>query len=159
VDSSLAILAAGTAAYAGAVAYLVLLRDLGPRRAALAAAGATTAVTADFLLTLYLAEVALPAAVGLVAFFSGAVAYLVFLRDLGPRRAALAAAGAATTVTAGFLFVLYLAVAAFVAATGVYLLVRLRLRIGPAFVLMATVLGGLLTASALIFWVSLTYMM
>jgi hypothetical protein len=37
------------------------------------------------------------------------VAYLVHLRDLGPRRAAVAAVGAATVVTASFLFVVYLA--------------------------------------------------
>jgi hypothetical protein len=159
VDSSLAILIGGTAIFAGAVAYLVFLRDLGPRRTALAAAGTTIAVTASFLLMLYLATLAVPAAMGFVALFSGAVAYLVFLRDLGPRRTALAAAGAAAVVTASFLFVVYLAVIAFIAAAGVYLLLRIRVRIAPALILMGTTLSGALAASALVFWISLTYFM
>jgi hypothetical protein len=159
VDSSLAILIGGTAIFAGAVAYLVRLRDLGRRRAGLVAAAAATAVTASFLLMLYLATVAAPAVVGLVALLTGAVAYLVFLRDLGRWRAALAAAGAAVVVAASFLFVVYLAVIAFIAAAGVYLLVRLRLRINAALILMGTTLSGLLAASALVFWVSLNYLM
>ena len=53
----------------------------------------------------------------------------------------------------------HLAVVAFVAATGVYLLVRTRLRINAALVLMTTTLSGLLAASALAFWFSLTYAM
>jgi hypothetical protein len=129
VDSSLAILIGGTAGFAGAVAYLVLLRDLGRRRAALNAVGAATAVTASFLLMLYLAMLrpfGLWAAVGFIALFSGAVAYLVFLRDLGGWRAALAAVGAAIAVTASSLFVLHLAVVAFIAASGIYLLLRTR---------------------------------
>lgn len=97
--------------------------------------------------------------IGGTAFFAGAVAYLVLNGDLGPRRAALAAVGAATVVTAGFLFVVYLAVIAFVVAIGVYLLVRVRLRIAPALVLMGTTLSGLLAASVLVFWISLTYVM
>lgn len=97
--------------------------------------------------------------IGGTAIFAGAVAYVVLRRDLGPRRAALAAAGAATVVTASFMFVVYLAVIAFIAAAGVYLLVRIRLRINPAFILMGTALSGLLAASALVFWFSLTYVM
>lgn len=159
MESSLAILVGGTAAFAGTVAHLVLRRGLGPRRAAVAAVGAATAVAANFLLMLYLATVALPAGVGLVALSSSAVAYLVFLRDLGRRRAALAAAGTATVVTASFLFVVYLAVIAFIAAIGAYLLLRTRLRIGPAIILMGTTLSGLLAAFALVFWASLTYVM
>jgi len=159
VDSSFAILIGGTAVFAGIVAYVVLLRDLGPRRAALAAAGAATAVTASFLVTVLLATVSLPVAIGFVALLSGAVAYLVFRRDLGTRRAALAAAGAATVVTASFLFVVHLAVVAFICATGVYLLLRMRLRISQSIVLMGTTLGGLLAASALAFWASLTFSM
>jgi hypothetical protein len=159
VDSSLAILIGGTAVCAGAVAYLVLLRDLGPRRAAGAAGAVTIGITASFLLMLYLATLALPAVVGFVAVFAAGVAYPVFLRDLGPRRAGVAAAGAAAVVAASFLLVVYLAVIAFIAAIGVYLLLRVRVRIAPALVLMATTLGGLLAASALVFWVSLTYVM
>ncbi|WP_432953917.1 hypothetical protein [Micromonospora haikouensis] len=108
---------------------------------------------------LYLATVALPATVGLVAFLAGLVAYLAFRRDLGRRRAALAAAGAGAFVAASFLFVVYLAVIAFVVAVGVYLLARDRLRISQAVILTGTTLGGLLAASALVFWVSLSYAM
>ena len=159
MDSSLAILIGGAAVFAGTVAYLVLQGDRGPRRAALAAAGTATAVAAFFLLTIYLATIALPAATGLVALCSGAVAYLAFRDDLGKRRAVLAAAGAATVVTASFLLVVYLAVIAFIAATGAYLLLRTRVRIGPALILTGTTLSGLLAASGLVFWVSLTYVM
>jgi hypothetical protein len=159
VDSSLAILIGGTAAFAGTVAHLVA-RDLGRWRAASAAAGAAAGVAASFLLMLGLATVApLPVLLSFVALASGAVAYLAFRHDLGGRRAAAAAAGTACVVTAGFLFVVYLAVIAFVAAVGAYLLLRTRLRIGPAMVLMGTTLGGLLAASAMVFWASLTYSM
>lgn len=159
MDSSLALLIGGTAAYAGAIAYLVSVPDLGTRRAALATAGTATAVAASFLLMIALANVAFPATVGVVALLSGVVAYLAFVRDLGRRRAALATAGAATAVTVSFLAVVYLAVIAFLAAIGVYLLLRrVQLRIGPAFILMGTTLTGLLAASALVFWVSLASM-
>ncbi|MEU8053369.1 hypothetical protein [Micromonospora haikouensis] len=53
----------------------------------------------------------------------------------------------------------YLAVIAFVVAVGVYLLARDRLRISQAVILTGTTLGGLLAASALVFWVSLSYVM
>lgn len=159
MDSSLAILIGGTAVFAGGVGYLVARRDAGRRRAGLTAVGAAGGVAASFLLMLYLATVALPATVGLVAFLAGLVAYLAFRRDLGRRRAALAAAGAGAFVAAGFLFVVYLAVIAFVVAVGVYLLARDRLRISQAVILTGTTLGGLLAASALVFWVSLSYVM
>lgn len=159
MDSSLAILIGGTAVFAGAVAYPLRLRDVGPPRAALAAAGSAAAVTASFLLMIYLANVALPATIGFVAISSGVVAYLAFRQDLGARRAALAAAGAACVVTASFLFVVYLAAIAFIIAIGVYLLLRTRLRIRPAMILMGTTLSGLLAASGLVFWISLTYAM
>jgi hypothetical protein len=159
VDSSLTILIGATSAFAGAVTYAAFLRDLGGRRAALAATGATAGVAASFLLMLALSAVALPATLGFVALASGAVAYLMFRRDLGHRRATLAATGTAAVVTASFLFVLYLAVVAFIAAAGAYLLLRTRLRIGPSIVLMGTTLSGLLAASALAFWYSLTYVM
>ncbi|MDM4719752.1 hypothetical protein QTQ03_09245 [Micromonospora sp. WMMA1363] len=159
MDSSFAILVGGTAIFAGIVTQLVLLRDLGPRRAGLAAAATAAAVAASFLLMLSLATVAAPAVMGLVALLTGMTAYLLFLRDLGRRRAALAAAGAAAVVTASFLFVVYLAVIAFIAAAGVYLLVRVRLRVNPALILMGTTVSGLLAASALAFWASLTYVM
>jgi hypothetical protein len=108
---------------------------------------------------LLLSHVALPATLGFVALASGALAYLIFFPDLGRRRAVWAAAGAAAVVTASFLLVLYLAVVAFVVASGVYVLLRTRLRIGPSIILMGTTLSGLLAASALAFWVSLTYVM
>ena len=159
MDSTLAVLIGTTAAFAGAVAYLHLHGNIGSRRAGLAAAGASAAVTATFLLMLQLAAVSLPAVLGLVALTSGATAYLTFAPDLGPRRAALAAGGAATVITASFLAVLYLAVIAFIAAVGAYLLLRTRLRIAPSMILMGTTLTGLLAAAALAFWASLTYAM
>jgi len=159
VDLSLAILIGATALFAGAAGYVAFRGELGRRRAALAAAGAAAGVAAGFLVMLLLATVALPATLAFLALAGGAVAYLVFLRDLGRRRAALAAAGAAAVVTASSLFVLYLAVAAFVGAIGVYLVVRTRLRIGPSVILMGTTLSGLLAASAAAFWYSLSYVM
>ncbi|AVT29294.1 hypothetical protein C6361_07090 [Plantactinospora sp. BC1] len=156
MDSSLALLIGATAVCAGAVGYLVPPRALGPRHAAVAVA---VGVTGSFLLMLLLASVALPAVLGFVALFAAAVAYPVFRRDLGPRRAGVAAAGSAAVVTVSFLFVVYLAVIAFIAAIGVYLLLRDRVRIAPALIMTGTTLGGLLAASALVFWVSLTYVM
>ncbi|MDG4819921.1 hypothetical protein O7628_30935 [Micromonospora sp. WMMD956] len=158
MDSSLALLIGGTAVFAGGVGFLVARRDVDGRRAGLTAVGAAGGVAASFLLMLHLATVALPATVGLVALLAGLVAYLAFRRDLGRRRAALAAAGAGAFVAASFLFVVYLAVIAFV-AVGVYLLARDRLRISQAVILTGTTLGGLLAASALVFWVSLSYVM
>jgi hypothetical protein len=159
VDSSLAVLIGGTAVFAGTVAHLLVRRDHDPRRAAVAAAVTAAAVTASFLLTLFLATVALPAALAFVALAGGAVAYLAFRPDLGERRAALAATGAAGVVTASFLLVVYLGVIAYIVAIGTYLLLRPRLRVGPAMILMGTTLSGLLAASGLAFWVSLTYVM
>jgi hypothetical protein len=159
VDFALALLVGGTAIFAAAVAYFVTLRDRDRQRAGLAAAAAAGAVTAGFLLMLGLAAVSVPATVGLVALVTGPVAYLVVARDLGRRRAALAAAGTTAVVTASFLVVFYLAVLAFVAAAGVYLLVRTRLKVNAALVLMSTTLSGLLAAAALAFWFSLTYAM
>src|SRR5690349_19966274 len=112
MDASLQILIGGTAAYGGAVAYLALFHRLGRRRAVLAAAGATAAVAATFLFTIFLATVALPAASACVALASGATAYLTFRRDLGPRRAAWTSIYVAAVVTASFQAVLYLALIA-----------------------------------------------
>lgn len=159
MDSSLALLIGLTAIFMGGVAHRVARRDPGPRRAGLVAAAAAVATAASFLLMIYLAGLALPATMALLAVLSGAVTYLAFRRDLGPKRAALAATGAAVFVTACFLFVLYLAVIAFVAAIGVYLLVRDRLRIKGALILAGTTLSGLLAAAVLAFWFSLTYVM
>lgn len=159
MDSSLQILVGCTSVFAGAVAYLALLRGLGTRRAALAAGGTALTVAASFAFMVVLAHVAVPATMAFAALATGAVAYFVFRPDLGTKRAALAAAGAATVVAAAFLLVVYLAVIAFVGALGVYVLLRTRIRIGPAFVLMGTTLSGLLAAAGLAFWVSLTYTM
>lgn len=158
MDSSLAILIAGTALFAGAVAYPVLRPDLGKRGAGLASLAAAAAVAAAFLLMLGLAAIAVPATVAVAALFTGAVAYLVLRRDLGERRAASAAAGAALVVAVCFLFVVYLAVIAFVAAAGVYLLLRTRLRTGPALILMGSTLSGLLAAAGVAFWAALASM-
>ena len=158
MDSSLAILIGITAAFAGAVAYYVL-RELGARRPGWAAAGTAAAVAASFLLMLYLATINVLATVAFVLLAAGAIAYLVLRRDLGSRKGALAAAGIALTVTASFLFVLYLAVIAFIAAIGVYFLLRSRVKIKSAIILAGTTLSGLLAAAALTFYLSLTYAM
>lgn len=141
MDSSLAILIGITAAFAGAVAYYVL-RELGARRPGPVAAGTAAAVAASFLLMLYLATISLVATVVFVLLAAGAVAYLVLRRDLGARKGALAAAGIALTVAASFLFVLYLAVIAFIAAIGVYFLLRSRVKIKAAIILAGTTLAG-----------------
>ncbi|GIF63420.1 hypothetical protein Ais01nite_14550 [Asanoa ishikariensis] len=159
MDSALAIVIGGTGIFAATVAYLVTLGDHGRQRAALAAAGAAVAVAVGFLLMLLMAEVSVLATTGLLALLAGAVAYRVFLRDLGRRRAMLATAGATAVVTASFVLVVYLAFVAFVAAVGVYLLVRVRLRISAALVLASTTLSGLLATAALAFWLSLSYAM
>ncbi|MDG4781858.1 hypothetical protein O7614_19565 [Micromonospora sp. WMMD961] len=158
MDLNLMIFIGGAVVFGGAVAYLVLLRERGAQRAALAAVGVATALAASFLLMLMLARLALPAALGFVALFSGAVTYLVLRRELGARWAALLAAGATMVITASALFLVYLAVIAFVVAIGVFLLLRIRLRLAPALVLMGGTLGGLLATSAGAFWISLTYM-
>ena len=158
MDLNLMIFIGGAVVFGGAVAYLVLLRERGAQRAALAAVGVAAALAASFLLMLMLARFALPAALGFVALFSGAVTYLAFRRELGARWAALLAAGATIVITASALFVVYLAVIAFIVAIGVYLLLRVRLRLLPALLLTGGTLGGLLVASAGAFWVGLTYM-
>ncbi|GGO26684.1 hypothetical protein [Micromonospora parathelypteridis] len=158
MDLNLVIIIGGAVVFGGAVAYLVLLRERGAQRAALAAVGVAAVLAASFLLMLLLARLALPAVLVFVALFSGAVTHLVFRRELGARRAALLAAGATIVITVSALFVLYLAVIAFILAIGVYLLLRIRLRLAPALVLMGGTLGGLLAASAGAFWISLTYM-
>jgi hypothetical protein len=140
------------------VAYYVL-REFGARRPGLTAAGTAVAVAASFLLMLYLATVNLVATVAFVLLAAGAVAYLVLRPDLGARKGALAATGIALTVAASFLFVLYLAVIAFIAAIGVYVLLRSRVKIKSAIILAGTALSGLLAAAALAFYVSLTYAM
>ncbi|GAA4256475.1 hypothetical protein [Dactylosporangium darangshiense] len=59
-----------------------------------------------------------------------------------------------------FLVVLHLAVMAYVGAIGVYLLLlRERVRIAPALIVMGTRLSGLLAAAVLVFWIGLTYVM
>ena len=159
MDASLQVLIAGTAVYGGAVAHLVLVRRLGHRRAALAAAGTAAAVAAGFLFAIYLATVALPAVFGFVALVAGGTTYLSFRGDLGPRRAAVTGACAAAVVTVSFQAVLYLALIAFIAGIGVYHLVRTRYRIRPAMIMMGSTVSGLLAAAGLAFWVSLTYVM
>ena len=96
--------------------------------------------------------------IGITAAFAGAVAYYV-LREVGARRPGLTASGTAAAVVASFLFVFYLAVIAFIAAIGVYFLLRSRVKIKSAIILAGTTLSGLLAAAALTFYLSLTYAM
>jgi hypothetical protein len=159
MDLSLMIYIGGAAAFAGVVAYLLLRREQGTPRAALAAAGTTAAVAASFLLMLLLARsVSALAAMGLLAVLSGAITYLVFRRDLGPRQAALIAVGATIVIGAFSLFVIYLAIISLILAAGVYLLLRTRLEVAPALVLMGGALTGLLALSGAAFWIALSTM-
>jgi hypothetical protein len=105
-----------------------------------------------------LAHLTVAATVALVAVFTGAVAYLVLVRDLGRRRAVWAGVGAAVLISISFAFVSYLAVLAFLGAAGAYLLLRLWLRIRPALWVMGGTLGGLLAASAFVFAIALATM-
>ena len=93
----------------------------------------------------------------LVALFTAAVAYLTFTRDLGRRRAARHAAGAAAVTTLCFAFVSYLAVLALVAAAGAYLLQRRRHQISQAAMTMGTTFSTLIAASAGGSFVTLVY--
>lgn len=146
------------ALYAGVVAFVASIRPRGLERAAVVGGVTVAAVTGSFTAMILLAQVSLPATWVLAALFTGAVAHLVLLPDLGRARAALTAAGAALLIGAAFAFVSYLAVLAFVGAAGVYLLLRLGLRTRPALLVMGGTLGGLLAASGLVFAIALAGM-
>ncbi|MFF5226066.1 hypothetical protein [Dactylosporangium sp. NPDC000521] len=158
VDFALIALIALIAAYAGGVATVVRLRPAGARRALLEGAATTAGVAAAFALMLGLARVWLPGTVIVAALFAGAVLHITLVRDLGTRRAPVAAAAGGLLIGASFLFVSYLAVMALIGAAGVYLVLRLWLRTRPALLVLGGTLGALLTAAAGVFAVALATM-
>ena len=158
VDIALVALIALIAAYAGGVTVIVRLRPAGPVRALLEGVGAAAGVAASFALMLVLARLWLPGTVIVAALLAGGVLYYTLLRDLGPARSAGTAAAGGLLIGASFLFVSYLAVMALIGAAGVYLVLRLWLRIRPALLVMGGALGALLAASAGVFVLALSSM-
>ncbi|MFG1921885.1 hypothetical protein [Cryptosporangium sp. NPDC048952] len=158
MDLSLAILFGLAALYAGTVMFLALIGQHGPQRAAASGAGTTAGVAACLVVMVLLAQVTVIATVAAVAVFSGAVAFLALLRDVGRLRAIVAGSGAAALISVSFMFVSYLAVLAFLGAAGVYVLLRLWVRTRPALLVMGGTLSGLLAASGLVFALALSTM-
>lgn len=158
VDVALIALIALIAAYAGVVATVVRLRPAGPRRALLDGAATATTVAASFALMLVLARVWLPGTFIAGALLAAGVLYGTLVRDLGTTRAAGTAAAGGLLIGACSLFVSYLAVIAVIAAAGVYLVLRLKLRTRPALLVTGGALGALLTASAGAFALALSTM-
>lgn len=158
VDFALVALIALAAGYAGGVVALVRLRAAGLARAVLEGLAAAAGVAASFALMLVLARVWLPGTIIVAALLAGGVLYGVLQRDLGPARAAGTAALGGLLIGVSFLFVSYLAVMALIGAGGVYLVLRLWLRIRPALLVMGGALGALLAASLGIFALALSSM-
>lgn len=158
MDYSLALMIGFAACYAGAVSLVALVPRRGFQQAVFGAAGVVAGVASSFVLMLLLARVHFALTEVVVVLFTGAAAYLVLRRDLGKRATVWSAVGAAVLIGACFLFVSYLAVMAFIGAAGIYLLLRLFLRIRPALLVMGGTLGGLLGASAVVFAVALANM-
>jgi hypothetical protein len=158
MDLFLAIFFSLAALYSGMVIFLISVGGRGPRRAAASGAGAAAGVGACLVLMVLLAQVSVAATVAAAAVFSGAVAYLVLVRDVDRLRAALAGLGAAAIISLSFAFVSYLAVLALLGAAGLYLLLRPWLRTRPALLVMGGTLSGLLAASGLVFALALSTM-
>ncbi|MFI5938353.1 hypothetical protein [Actinoplanes sp. NPDC051494] len=158
MDLTLAILLAGATVYAGGVAYVRSAQARGACGALTVAAGAALGVGTSLVLMVALAQVSTLAGLAAVALFAAAGIYLTFARDLGRRQAAWSAAAAAVVITICFLLVSYLAVLSLIGATGVYLVLRGRLRVGQALLAMGTTFGGLIAAAAAVFFISLTFM-
>jgi hypothetical protein len=158
VDLSLVVLLVVAALYSGAVTALVVPRHQGPRRAVASGIAVAAGVAASLFAMILLARVTVAATVAAEVVFAGAVTYLVLVRDVGRRRAALAGIGAAALLGLSFAFVSYLAVLALIGSAGGYLLLRLGLRTRPALLVTGGTLGGLLAASAVVFGVALSGM-
>jgi hypothetical protein len=158
VDFALVALIALIAAYAGGVATIVRLRPAGCARALLEGVAGAAGVAASFALMLALARVWLPGTIVVAALLAGCVLYGMLVRDLGAARAGGTAAAGGLLIGASFLFVSYLAVMALIGAAGVYLVLRLWLRIRPALLVMGGALGALLAASAGVFALALSSM-
>ena len=82
-------------------------------------------------------------------------AFLVTRRDLGSRRAALAAAVSGAVVALGWFLALYLAFLAFAVAVGVYVVARRRTSVGTAVLGSAASYLVLSAASVALIWASL----
>jgi hypothetical protein len=158
MDSSLALMIGFAACYAGATSLPALVRRLGLQRAIPAGAGVVAGVVLAFVLMLFTARVHVGVTEVVVLLFTGAAAYLVLRPDLDRRAATWASAGTAALIGVAFVFVSYLAVMAFIGAAGVYLLLRLFLRIRPALLVMGGTMCCLLAASGAVFAVALANM-
>jgi hypothetical protein len=158
MDSSLALMIGLAACYAGAVSLPVLIRRLDVQRAVPAAAGVVAGVVLSFLLMLLLARVHLGLTEVVVLLFVGVAAYLALRPDLGQRGTLWTAAGVSALIGVAFIFISYLAVLAFIGAAGLYVVLRLFLRIRPALLVMGGTLCCLLAGSAALFAVALSNM-
>jgi hypothetical protein len=85
---------------------------------------------------------------------AGVVAYQLVRHDVSRSRAVLVTAGSAVLVASGFVLVLYLAPAAFLAAAAVYWVTKRVVRINHALLASALTLAALLTASVATFYVA-----
>jgi hypothetical protein len=158
MDSSLAFMITGVALYAGAVAFLVLRKQLDTMRSVLAGLFTIVAVAGSFQLMISLAGVTLWAMYATIALFTATVTYLAFVRDLDRTWTVASTIGAAALVTLASVVVSYLAVMAYIGAVGVYLVLRMWVRVRPALIMMGTALGGFLALSVAAFAVALASM-
>ena len=92
------------------------------------------------------------------AVLAGVSGYLLTRRDLSQRRAELVGVGCGVLVGFSFLFVLYLAVFAFIVAAAGYWVLSGRVSVKRSFALSATAFTGLLAASAVAFALALNSM-
>jgi hypothetical protein len=150
VDLSLAVLVVLAAGYAG----LTVSVSRGGR----AGTGAAVLVLVAFAVMLGLARVWLPATFAVAALFAAAVTHLTLSRDLGRRRAVVAATVGGLVIGAAFVAVSYLALMALIGAAGAYPVLRRWLSPRPALLVMGGTLGGLLAGSAAVFAVALSGM-
>lgn len=150
MDLSLAVLIVLVAGYAGAIVRLTHGLAKG--------AATAVAVLAGFGLMLGLARVWLPGTFVVALASAAAITYLTLVADLGRSRAGRVAVAGGLVIGAAFAFVSYLALMALIGAAGIYLVLRRRLRVRPALLVMGGALGTLLAGSAAMFAVALSSM-
>ena len=92
------------------------------------------------------------------AVLAGASGYLLTRRDLSRRSAVLVGVGCAVMVGLSFLFVVYLAVFAFIAAAVAYLVLGRRLSAKQSLAASATAFTGMLAASVVVMSFALSSM-
>ena len=158
MDSSLAFMITFVALYAGAVAFLVLRKQLDTMRSVLAGIFTVIVVAASFQLMVSLANVTLWAMYATVALFIATVTYLAFVRDLDTKWTVTLTIGAAVFVTLASVVVSYLAVMAYIGAVGIYLVLRMWVRVRSALIVMGTALSGFLALSVAVFLAALAAM-